>query len=118
MQVTPALQDWIVALEVEVGSLGERVSSLTTSLDAYKLLRNQFIRPDKLGTATDRKIIAGGNAWAHSGDAVVDAMLYQGQGSHSRRDRAAYERLYGLRPLVVLEISQSHYLWLYVLGQR
>ena len=101
-----------VVFEVEVGSLGERVSSLTTSLDAYKLLRNRFIstfKRDKLGTA-------GGNAWAHGGDAVVDAMLYRGQGPHSRRDLLAYKRLYGFYPLVVLGISQFHLL-LYLLGQ-
>ena len=65
-----------------------------TSLDAYKLPRNRFIstfKRDKLGTATeaDRKIIAGGKAWAHGGDAAVDALLYQGQGPYSRRDRVA-----------------------------
>lgn len=38
----PALRDEIVALKAEVGSLGERVSSLTTMLDAYKLLRNRL----------------------------------------------------------------------------
>lgn len=77
------LKDEAVALKAEVGSQGERISGLATSLDAYKLLRNRFIgtcKRDKLGTATeaDRKFIAKGNAWAHGGDAVVDAMLYQG----------------------------------------
>ncbi|KAF8249396.1 hypothetical protein K440DRAFT_622050 [Wilcoxina mikolae CBS 423.85] len=87
--------------DIKIVSLEDRVSSLTSSLDAYKLLRNQFIstfKRDKLRNATeaDRKIIAEGNGWAHGGDAVVDAQLYQGMGG--RRDTKAFEELYGMSP--------------------
>ena len=114
-------QERIVTLEIDVGSLGERVSSLTTSLDTYKFLRNRFIstfKRYKLGNATaaDKRLIAEGNASAHGGDAVVDAMLYQTQTTNSRRDPSAYKRLYGFNPLVVLGISPFH-LWLYLLGR-
>ena len=111
-------RDRIVALETEVGSQGERVSSLTISLEEYKLLRNRFIstfKRDKLRNATDAdiRLIAEGNASAHGGDAVADAMLYQ---THRRRDRSAYEQLYGMDPGAVLAIGKFP-LWLYLLGR-
>lgn len=75
------------------------MSSLTLSLDAYKLLRNRFIstfKRDKLGNMNDadKRIIGVGNAWAHGGDVVVDAQLYEGTGG--RRDFTAFEKLYGM----------------------
>ena len=52
-----------------VDLLEDRVSSLTSSLEAYKLLRQRFIsvyKRDKLGNATDadRRAIGDGNARA------------------------------------------------------
>jgi hypothetical protein len=92
------MKEEITAHKHSIASLEDRLESLTKSLEAYRLLRNRFIstfKRDKLNTATeaDKKLIAGGNAWAHGGDAVVDSMLYQ---TKERTDYAAYKRLYGL----------------------
>ncbi|KAF8246400.1 hypothetical protein K440DRAFT_662155 [Wilcoxina mikolae CBS 423.85] len=102
----------IILLKIKVVSLEDRVSSLTMSLHAYKLLRNRFIstfKRDKLANATevDRKIIASGNGWAHGGDAVVDAQLYKSETREGRRDFEAYEKLYGITPLIVLFITHK-----------
>jgi hypothetical protein len=99
-------------LKIKVVSLEDRVSSLTMSLAAYKILRNRFIstfKRDKLANATevDRKIIAAGNGWAHGGDAVVDAQLYISATRESRRDFSAYKKLYGISPLTVVVLSES-----------
>jgi hypothetical protein len=40
-------------------------------------------------TEADKKIIAEGNTSAYGSDAVVDAMLYQTNGSYGRRDYSA-----------------------------
>jgi hypothetical protein len=98
------------------------MGSITSSLSAYKLQRNNFIstyRRDKLGsvTAKDRKIIRVCNASVHGGDVIIDAMLYSSTGKDGRRDVDAYERLYGMDPLRVLSISELP-LWLYLLGSR
>jgi hypothetical protein len=71
----------IASHKLKITSLEDRVGSLTLSLDAYKILRNLFIstyKRDKLASDTeaDRRIIGAGNAWAHGGDAVVDAQLH------------------------------------------
>ena len=42
----------------------------------------------------DRRIIGAGNAWAHGGDAVIDARLYEGTGG--RRGFITFENLYGM----------------------
>lgn len=85
------------------------MSGLTCSLDTYKLLRNRFIstyKRDKLENATDsdRKIIGVGNLWAHGGDAVVDAQLYQDRSG--RCDFSVFKKLYGLLPETVQRISE------------
>ena len=85
------------------------MNSLTSSLSAYKLLRNRFIstfKRDKLGdeTEVDRGTIAKGNGWAHGGDAVVDAQLYQG--TSGRKDFNAFKGLYGMSPGEVSMISE------------
>ncbi|RPB02832.1 hypothetical protein L873DRAFT_1732661 [Choiromyces venosus 120613-1] len=93
----------------KVASLEDHVGSLTTSIEAYKLLRNRFISTFKRdkglvnATEADRKIIAEGNGWAHGGDVVVDALLYQG--TEGRRDRLAFEKLYGIMPGDIRVIS-------------
>ena len=93
----------------KIASLEDRVQSLSQSLQNYKLVRGRFIstfKCDVLGTATDadRDIIRGGNMWAHGGDAIVDAQLYEGPGG--RRDLAAYIKLYGVNPLWVQNIGE------------
>ena len=104
----------IAELKTRVGPLEERVSSLTTSLDAYKLPRNRFIsstfKRDKPRNATnaDKRLIAEGNAWAHGGDAVVGAMLYQDQTTNRRRDPSAYERPYGIHLATVFMIGKLY----------
>ncbi|KAA8894172.1 hypothetical protein FN846DRAFT_786850 [Sphaerosporella brunnea] len=100
----------IASQDIKIASLEDRVSSLTRSLDAYKLLRSRFIstfKRDKLANATeaDKRIIGTGNAWAHGGDAVVDALLYTGTGG--RRDFKAFEKLYGFLPETVQRISHQ-----------
>ncbi|KAA8893516.1 hypothetical protein FN846DRAFT_1025664 [Sphaerosporella brunnea] len=82
--------------DMKISSLEDRVSSLTSSLDAYKLLRHRFIsafKRDKLASATeaDKRIIGAGNAWAHG-----DALLYTGTGG--RTDVKAFQKLYGMSP--------------------
>lgn len=103
-----SLQKEITLLKVHNTSLEDRVTSLTISLDTYKILRTGFIssfKRDKLGNATDadRRIIKAGNSWAHGGDAVVDAQLYQSM--EGRRDFSTFEKLYGMDPSIVLRIS-------------
>lgn len=102
----------ITSLKEKLNSHKIKISSLedpTTSLDAHKLVRNRFIstfKRDKLANATeaDRRIIAeGGNGWAHGGDAIADAKLYQGMAG--RRDFRAFEKLYGMDPSIVLRIG-------------
>ena len=66
----------------EIASLEDRVQSPSQSLQNYKLVRSRFIstfKRDVLGTATDagREIVRGGNTWAHGGDAIADAQLYE-----------------------------------------
>lgn len=105
----PSLKNRVASIGVKNASLEGRVSSLTSSLDAYKLLRNRFtstFKRDKLGNTTeaDRRIIAEGNGWAHGGDAVVDAQLYQGM--DGRRDTKAFKKLYGMSPGDVRMISK------------
>ncbi|KAA8892897.1 hypothetical protein FN846DRAFT_788650 [Sphaerosporella brunnea] len=100
----------IASQKIKSASLEDRVSDLTSSLEAYKLLRNRFIstfKRDKLASATeaDTRFIAAGNTWAHGGDAVVDALLYTGTGG--RRDFTAFEKLYGFRPETVQRISHQ-----------
>ena len=73
-------------------------------------LPQQFIstfKRDKLRNATDAdmRLIAQGNAWAHGGGAVVDAMLYQ-DSKNRRRDPAASERLYRLDLGMMLLIGE------------
>jgi hypothetical protein len=102
----------IAAQSVNISSLRNRVDGLTCSLDAYKTLRNRFMstfKRDKLNirTTIDKAIIDEGNNWAHGGDAVVDAQLYEGPSG--RKDYTTYEKLYGLPPetvVVVLRICK------------
>ena len=89
-----SLEDEATAQRAKSTSLEDRVAGPTSSLEAYKLLRNRFIstfKRDKLPNETeaDKRIIAKGNGWAHGGDAVVDAGLYQGVGG--RRDNMAFK---------------------------
>jgi hypothetical protein len=83
-----SLNDEIASHKLKITSLEDRVGSLMLSLDAYKILRNLFIstyKRDKLASdiEVDRWVIGVGNAWAHGGDAVVDAQLYEGMGGRT-----------------------------------
>lgn len=94
----------------KIASLEGHVSDLSLSLGGYRLLRNRFIgtfKRDKLGdmTPSNRRIIAKGNSWAHGGDAVADAQLYKG--TAKRSDPGDFEKLYGLPPKVVANLSMS-----------
>jgi hypothetical protein len=104
-----SLNDRVNGLENEAASLHDRVNSLTSSLDAYKFLRNRFIctfKCDILKNATeaDKRASVEGNAWAHGGDVTVDAQLYKGVGG--RRDPMDYKKLYGILPREVGVISK------------
>ena len=104
----PSLKNRVSSLEVKNASLEDRVSSLTSSLDAYKLQRNRFIstfKRDKLGNETDRdrRIIGAGDPLVHGGDAVVDAQLYQ---CRERRDFNSFKKLYGIFPMNIPMISE------------
>ncbi|KAF8535319.1 hypothetical protein BDD12DRAFT_350281 [Trichophaea hybrida] len=70
------------------------------------LWRTVFKR-DKLRNATeaDRRMITEGYGWAHGGDAVVDALSYQGR--CRRRDIKAFEELYGIFPAEVQTIDHK-----------
>ena len=105
------LDKWQRTYTMTIASLQEQVASLTTSLDAYLILRNRFLstyKKDKLHNATDAdfRMIAAGNKWAHGGDAVADARLYQGQVRGRRRDFATYQSLYGITPAETSEIGK------------
>ena len=107
-----ASQDEKIALQdLKIASLEDRVNNLTVSLDSYQVLRNRFMstfKRDKLGNATeaDFRLISEGNHWAHGGDAIADAILYEGQRPRRSQDVLTYERLYGLDPARVLNISK------------
>ena len=58
----------------------------------------------KYTTDAGQDIIQSANTWAHGGDAIIDAKLYDGLGG--RRDSSVYKKLYGLDPKWVLEISE------------
>jgi len=103
------LEEWLKESKGKIASLEERVTSLTLSLEAYHILRNRFLstfKRDKLGNATeaDFRLISEGNRRAHGGDATADALLYAGRQPH-RRDVPTYEKLYGLDPVRVAQIT-------------
>ena len=90
-------------------SLEQRVRCLSQSLHQYKLARARFrstYERDVLKYATDagRDIIRSANTWAHGGEAIIDAQLYDGLGG--RRDSSVYKKLYGLDPKWVFEIGE------------
>ncbi|RPA90132.1 hypothetical protein L873DRAFT_1783206 [Choiromyces venosus 120613-1] len=102
------LNDEATSHRTKIASLEDRVGSLTSSHEAYKLLRNRFISTFKRdkglvkATEADRRIIAEGNGWVHGGDVVVDAQLYEGVGG--RKDIAAFKKLYAVSPADVQTI--------------
>ncbi|RPA97468.1 hypothetical protein L873DRAFT_1836374 [Choiromyces venosus 120613-1] len=111
-----SLNDELAKLKAESASLQGRVTSLPGSLHAYRLLRNRFIstyKRDKLASATqaDRRIIGDGNAWAHGGDALVDAMLYTARDDPQYfvmlRDFSVFETLYAFHPQTVLRMRHQ-----------
>ena len=77
----------VAAQDTRIASLEGQVEGPAASVEAYKSVRNRFIITYKCDvlkndTFADRRIIAAGNASAHWGDAVADALLYK-QGARS-----------------------------------
>ncbi|RPA89136.1 hypothetical protein L873DRAFT_1832076 [Choiromyces venosus 120613-1] len=90
------------ALENEVKFLKGYSSILKLSIGEYCHVWNRFIstfKRDKLNNAT-------GNTTAHGGDAIVDALLYEGL--NGRCDPSTFNELYGLHPGDVLKITDIH----------
>ena len=102
-------QKQLAELELRLRSVQKGVRSLTAFPSAYHHTRNRFLstfKKDKLGRATvdDWRIIAQGNVKAEGGDAATDALLYEG--TMTRKDFTTFERLYGLHPAIVRNISE------------
>ncbi|PUU79576.1 hypothetical protein B9Z19DRAFT_930805, partial [Tuber borchii] len=109
------LEEHVKELEDNDKALTARVSSLSLAVYEYKQIRRRFIssfKVTKLPEAveqSDHDIVREGNLVAHGGDAVIDALLYEGIGG--REDIYAFQQLYGLHPAdVVLRLtSPAHY---------
>ncbi|PUU79573.1 hypothetical protein B9Z19DRAFT_1064135 [Tuber borchii] len=103
------LQGHVKELEDNDKALTARVSTLSLAVYEYKQIRRRFIssfKVTKLPEAveqSDHDLVREGNLVAHGGDAVVDALLYEGIGG--RRDIYAFQQLYGLHPADVVKIS-------------
>ena len=98
------LEKKIADHEKKIAGLETQVVHLQKTTGSYSSIRNRFLstyKRDKLGTATDDdyKLIRAGSAWAHEGDAVRDAELYDVIGG--RADTGVYRKLYGLDPVLL-----------------
>ncbi|PWW80017.1 hypothetical protein C7212DRAFT_341178 [Tuber magnatum] len=97
--------------EAKIAELNDYVSILRHGGQDYKRVRNRALtvfKRDKLRETlmqSDRDIIEAGNVTAHSGDAAIDAMLYDGVGG--REDSYVFEALYGLHPTDVMKITHK-----------
>ncbi|PWW80032.1 hypothetical protein C7212DRAFT_361502 [Tuber magnatum] len=98
----------IAELDANIAELNDYVSILRLAGPDYKRVRNRALtvfKRDKLRETlmqSDRDIIEAGNVTAHSGDAAIDALLYDGVGA--REDSYVFEALYGLHPTDVMKI--------------
>ncbi|MCJ1479633.1 hypothetical protein MMC13_008319 [Lambiella insularis] len=86
--------------------LESRLRQLTSASDSYMAIRRRFFdtyKRDVLKMTEFRstKAIQAGNAHAHNGDSVTDALLFK---SDSRQDRSIYRDLYGLDYQSVLDL--------------
>ncbi|CUS07970.1 unnamed protein product [Tuber aestivum] len=95
------LKERDLMLDQEISLLQDTVSTLKLAGEAYRQVRQRFVSTfirDKLGCAkqSDHDLINEVHGLAHGGDAVVDALLYEGIGA--REDTYAFEDLYGIHP--------------------
>ncbi|RPA91754.1 hypothetical protein L873DRAFT_1794718 [Choiromyces venosus 120613-1] len=100
----------ITSLEDKANSLEDQLYTLKISIQEYSLVRNAFIsifKRDKLNNVTelDIDIIRKGNRMVHGGDAVMDALLYEGL--NGRRDSSTFKELYGIHPADVVKITHK-----------
>ncbi|CUS07944.1 unnamed protein product [Tuber aestivum] len=101
----------IAATEEKIAELNDQVSILKLAGPDYKRVRNPFLSVFKRDIMketlkqSDRNFIAEGNVIAHSGDAAIDALLYDGEGR--RQDWYVFEELYGLHPSDVRKITHG-----------
>ncbi|CUS07946.1 unnamed protein product [Tuber aestivum] len=97
--------------KAEIAELKHYVSILRIAGPDYKRVRNRFLsvfKWDKIEVPlkqSDRNFIAEGNVVAHSGDAAIDVLLYDGAGG--RQDWYVLEELYGLHPSDVRKITHK-----------
>lgn len=96
------------AKDKQIKMLQDRLNHMSRQMDLHEILRNRFIsayKRDELDSKeiSDKTAVEKGNEKVHSGDAVLDAHLFQPGGS--RDDVDAYKSLYGLTPSEVLDIS-------------
>ncbi|PWW75789.1 hypothetical protein C7212DRAFT_324280, partial [Tuber magnatum] len=109
-------QHFLVALDntenkAKIAELNDYVSIMRLAGADYKRVRNRTLtifKREKLRETLlqlDQDIIEGGNVTAHSGDAAIDALLYNGVGG--REDSYVFEALYGLHPFDVMKITHK-----------
>lgn len=96
------------AKDKQIKMLQDRLSHMSRQMDLHGILRNRFIsayKRDELDSKelSDKAAVEKGNEKVHSGNAVLDAYLFQPCGS--RDDVDAYKSLYGLAPSEILDIS-------------
>lgn len=96
------------AKDEQIKMLQDRLSHMSRQMDLHEILRNRFISSYKRveldsKEISDKTAVEIGNEKVHSGDAVLDAYLFQPHGS--RDDVDAYKSLYGLSPSEILHIS-------------
>ncbi|KAG0633212.1 hypothetical protein HOY80DRAFT_1107420 [Tuber brumale] len=101
----------IAELNAKTTELTNYVSILRHAGPDYKRVRKRYLavfKRDKLNeilTQSDRNIIEEGNVTAHSGDAAIDALLYDGV--EGLQDSYVFEALYGLHPSDVKKITHK-----------
>ena len=104
------LETQVTALTQSNTELTDYVSILWLAGPDYKRVRNRLLtiyKRDKLKetlTPWEKQIIERGNVTAYSGDAAIDALLYDG--IEGRRDTYVFEALYGLHPSDAKHISE------------
>ncbi|KAG0133744.1 hypothetical protein HOY82DRAFT_639467 [Tuber indicum] len=101
----------MAAHEAQIAELTHYVFILREAGPEYKSVRNRYLSVFKRDILKeilkpwDRTIIEAGNVTAHSGDAVIDALLYDG--IEGRPDTYVFEALYGLHPFDVKRITRN-----------
>ena len=90
--------------EIRFKELEDRMRGLVTTSEGYLILRRRFIdvfkRDVKGFDMTGSTAIREGNAVAHHGDAIADAIMFD---QDNRTDDSIFEELYGLNPRQVLK---------------